>query len=259
MQPLVGVLSDLSISPYRRRRYILLGTGILVPATLLLAFSTSVSSALIDVFRTGLADWDPARQEALQDMNKFIAVVSILFIYMSINILQPASRALILDVVPTSQHSRANAWNGRMTHIGNIGGYAAGWCDLSSWRAIAWVGGGQFRKCAVLSVIGVTICSLITSIAIKEDIRESSEGSMVTGFMAKMKEAFHHIWQTARRLPRPVRRICLVQFFALMGWFPFLFYATEWVIEIQERETGKRPIKGDLDDRVAEIGSLALL
>lgn len=258
MQPLVGVMSDLSTSRFRRRQYILLGLGILVPATLVLSASTAISSTLVDIFRTGLADWDPARQDAVDDVDKFVAVISIVFMYLSINMIQPASRALILDAAPLSQHSRANAWNGRMTHLGNIGGYAAGYCDLSSWKATAWIGGGQFRKCAVLSVVGATICSLITCIAIQENPREDSEGSVADGLTAKIREAVHHIWQTIRRLPRPVRRICLVQLFAFMAWFPFLFYATEWVIELQQREANKID-EGAIDDEDAEIGSFALL
>jgi solute carrier family 45 protein 1/2/4 len=38
----------------------------------------------------------------------------------------------------------------------------------------------------------------------------------------------HSIWT----LPAPVQRVCNVQFFAWMGWFPFLFYSTTWVAEI---------------------------
>jgi solute carrier family 45 protein 1/2/4 len=258
MQPLVGVLSDLSISKYRRRRYILIGLAILIPSTLLLSTSTATSSVLVDIFRTGLADWDPRRQEAVEEVDKLVAVISIVFMYLSINMIQPASRALILDSAPLSQHSRANAWSGRMTHLGNIGGYAAGMTDLSSWKAVAWIGGGQFRKCGILSLIGAAICSLITCVGIKEESREDFEGSVAEGIIAKIREAVYHIWQTMRRLPRPVRRICLVQLFAFAAWFPFLVYASEWVIELQQRESNKMG-DGDIDDKDAEKGSFALL
>lgn len=258
MQPLVGVFSDLSVSKYRRRRYILIGLALLIPATLLLSTSTSIASILVDVFRTGLADWDPARQDAVQEVDKLVAVVSIVFMYLSINMIQPASRALILDATPPSQHSRANAWSGRMTHLGNVGGYAAGMTDLSSWKSIAWLGGGQFRKCAIVSLVGATICSLVTCVSIKEEVREDSEGSAADGLVAKVREASYHIWQTMRRLPRPVRRICLVQLFAFAAWFPFLVYASEWVIELQQRESNKID-DGDIDDKDAEKGSFALL
>lgn len=44
-------------------------------------------------------------------------------------------------------------------------------------------------------------------------------------------EIFRNIWN----LPKPIQRICNVQFFAWIGWFPFLFYSTTWVAEIYNK------------------------
>lgn len=44
-----------------------------------------------------------------------------------------------------------------------------------------------------------------------------------------------NIWRVFKKLPAELQRICNVQFFAWMGWFPFLFYATTWVAEILHR------------------------
>jgi solute carrier family 45 protein 1/2/4 len=258
MQPIVGVLSDLSTSQYRRRKYILAALIALTTSTLILAFSHPLSSALVDIFHTGLADWDPARKEALTAINKFVAVVSFVILDLSINSLQAASRALILDTAPPSQHSKANAWHGRMTHAGNVVGYAAGWCNLSSSVVLSWLGGDQFRKYAVVSIIGLITCTLITCVSIKEQAREPIEGSASVGFIARMKEATYHIWQSLRRLPRAIRRICLVQLFAFMGWFPFLFYSSQWIIEVHQKQVNS-PTSGKVDDEAAEKGSFALL
>jgi hypothetical protein len=35
---------------------------------------------------------------------------------------------------------------------------------------------------------------------------------------------FAYIWKAFRFLPRPIQTLCNTQFFAWMGWFPFLFY-----------------------------------
>lgn len=66
-----------------------------------------------------------------------------------------------------------------------------------------------------------------------------------------------NIWRALRKLPEELQRICNVQFFAWMGWFPFLFYSTTWVGEILSRyDRGDR----DGDGTVAErAGSFALL
>src|SRR5690554_5972486 len=61
------------------------------------------------------------------------------------------------------------------------------------------------------------------------------------------------IWRAFRKLPAEIQRICNVQFFAWMGWFPFLFYATTWFGEILNR-TGDHP--GTVAERA---GSFALL
>lgn len=44
-----------------------------------------------------------------------------------------------------------------------------------------------------------------------------------------------NIWRAFRTLPVEIQRICNVQFFAWMGWFPFLFYSTTWIAEILNR------------------------
>lgn len=43
---------------------------------------------------------------------------------------------------------------------------------------------------------------------------------------------FFYIWRAFRFLPRPIQTLCNTQFFAWMGWFPFLFYSTQWVSDI---------------------------
>lgn len=46
---------------------------------------------------------------------------------------------------------------------------------------------------------------------------------------------FADIFQNITNLPKPIQDICNVQFFAWIGWFPFLFYSTTWVAEIYDR------------------------
>lgn len=289
-QPLIGVLSDLSTSRCRRRQYILSSTLVLSLSTLTLAFSGPISTLLCDILHTGLADWDPRRKEAVKQINQGLAILAFWILDLSINALQASARALILDATPNNMHSRANAWHGRMTHVGNVVGYAAGWADLGSSRALAWLGGDQFRKFAVVSIIGVTTCAVITSVSIQEayslpgdTVLPSSAASQHTAmsptddhprqarqrsrppsptFSKLMGEALGHIWHSIRRLPRAVRRVCVVQLFAFMGWFPFLFYATEWLIETRQAEREAHHAKlggGDVTDKDKEMGSLALL
>ena len=44
-------------------------------------------------------------------------------------------------------------------------------------------------------------------------------------FHSKMRDVFENIRHAIWNLPTPIRRVCFVQLFAFMGWFPFLFYS----------------------------------
>ena len=48
---------------------------------------------------------------------------------------------------------------------------------------------------------------------------------LTADYRSSMREILQNIWITIWNLPRPIRRVCYVQLFAFMGWFPFLFYS----------------------------------
>jgi hypothetical protein len=62
-QPLIGAISDSSLSKYRRRWWIVASTTLLTVSGLALAFTEPVASGLVSVFKGGLGDWDPERQK----------------------------------------------------------------------------------------------------------------------------------------------------------------------------------------------------
>lgn len=69
-----------------------------------------------------------------------------------------------------------------------------------------------------------------------------------------------NIWRAFNKLPGELQRICNVQFFAWMGWFPFLFYTTSWVGEILHRhDDDNPPSSGDPTAEIERAGSFALL
>lgn len=112
-------------------------------------------------------------------------------------------QALILDQSPRAQQVTANAWHGRMTHIANIFGYLAGYLNLGRWDAISWVGGGQFRKLAVLSCVVMTACVAVTCWTQEEKVgrTEPTDGGGVMGVVNSVGSAI-------RNLPLSVRRVC---------------------------------------------------
>jgi solute carrier family 45, member 1/2/4 len=84
------------------------------------------------------------------------------------------------------------------------------------------------------------------------------------------KEGIFHIfvviYKTLFSLPNRIRAICFIQFFAWLGWFPFLFFSSTWVGEVYQRYDQPNEPKGDTKDRpkdavadIARVGSMALV
>lgn len=67
------------------------------------------------------------------------------------------------------------------------------------------------------------------------------------------------ILKTTLNLPDRIQAICWIQFWAWIGWFPFLFYSTTWVGEVYFRyHPESRASKDTLGD-VGRVGSLSLV
>ena len=104
------------------------------------------------------------------------------------------------------------------------------------------LGGDQFRKFCVVVMIILVITVAITCVSQDEkertaDIRDKKERCdfqalssaeeivLTPNLSSKFVDVLKNIWNAVVHLPKPIRRVCYVQFFAFMGWFPFLFYA----------------------------------
>lgn len=91
-----------------------------------------------------------------------LAVFAFYVLDFSLNGIQAALRALVLDMVPSFQQTDANAYLARMTNIGNIIGYGVGYINLSASPALRWVGGGQFRKLCIVAIFCLVVAVTIT-------------------------------------------------------------------------------------------------
>lgn len=278
-QPIIGSLSDSSTSNHGKRRNYMIGSSIFISfSTLILAFSNPISNFLIDLFNIGLGNWDPIRRDYLIFLVQLISIIAFWLLDFSLNALQTVSRALILDSINENQMSNANAWQGKMTSIGNIFGYFVGYINLNQSRYLDWLGNqkgneesNQFRKFSIISIVSLLMCVSITCLTTKEyqDTRQEQIGINIS-FREKLKNLLKNLKNTIKYLPNSVKRICFVQFFAFMGWFPFLFYSTTYLIGLREREQSERKrnqptefgveMKGESSkERNEEIASLAML
>lgn len=167
--------------------------------------------------------------------SRFIANAAILFavllIYVldfSINVIQAAIRAFIVDNAPTHQQDSANAWASRLTGVGSIIGYLFGYVNLPKY--LWFFGDSQFKVLCFVASTALATTLLISCITIKErDPRlEGDPVEQKSGVLA----FFNHLRHAVRRLPPQIRKICIVQCWAWLGWFPFLFYTTTYIAEI---------------------------
>lgn len=249
-QPVIGAISDSSTSKYRRRYWIALSTAVLVVSTLTLAYCQDIALFFVDLFRTGAGDWDPKQRRQASNVAIGLAVISFYLLDFALNALQASLRNLLLDITPPEQLSAANAWHSRMSQAGNIVGYGFGFLPLASLPIIRLLGGDQFRKFCVLVMFVLVITVWITCYTQVEEeriLQRQSEGTL--------REIWNNIYIAVVALPKPVRRVCYVQIFAFMGWFPFLFYSTTYIGQIMAQQYDREPDK----DLATRTGALAML
>jgi len=249
-QPLIGAISDSSTSKYRRRLWIASSTVVLLISTLILAYCQGIAAFFVDLFGGGAGDWDPKRAQQVSNTAIGLAVVSFYLLDFALNALQASLRNLLLDITPSSQLNAGNAWHSRMSQAGNIIGFGFGFLPLANLPILRLLGGSQFRKFCVLAMIILVITVWITCWTQEEQERRQTSKNQ-----GQLREILSNIYSAIVKLPKPIRRVCFVQVFAFMGWFPFLFYATTYVGQVMAYENKKEP-DAELATR---MGALAML
>lgn len=254
-QPLIGALSDHASSKQwifrkmgRRRPFVILSAMLTIVATLCIGYAKEIADLLHSQDLSPPLNLTPSK-DPQQNFAAMIAVIAFYVLDFSLNALQATCRALIMDIPPLEQQSYGNAWGARMIHLGNLVGYFMGFIDLTS--ALPWLGTHQVQILCVVACIILVLAVGTTCIFAKENVPEPRQGG------GKWYEAFIYMFRAIRHLPDPIQRVCNVQFFAWMGWFPFLFYSTTWVAEVYARWYDPR--KEDFITRATRAGSFALL
>lgn len=214
VQPLVGALSDKTVSPFGRRRPYLLG-GALIASLALLVFP---NSANVTQFLYNITGIDFPALTAL-----FIAAIMIWVIDACINIAQGPYRALIPDVVPQEQHSIANSFISLAIGLGSV--VAAGTAPFLKWAFDYQMSiNAQF----IMAAVAFTLAMLWTCITIKEhSIRKDVELAHVA---EKNEESFWDSLKNFFAMSPEVSKICLMQFFTWIGTMCLLINFTQYSI-----------------------------
>ncbi|KAI0972520.1 major facilitator superfamily domain-containing protein [Xylaria arbuscula] len=247
VQPIVGTIADRSTSRWGRRRpFILTGAIISALFLLLLGFTEDIVSFLVE------------DKKSAQHLTISAAVVAIYAVDFSINAVMSAARSLVVDTLPIEKQQTGSAWGSRMSAIGHGIAFATGAIDLPSLLGKS-LGETQFKQLTVLAALGLVGTCGITCWAVTERrlLSPPSKSNKEDG----LYQVASHIWTTIVYLPPRIRAICMAQFWAWIGWFPFLFYSTTWIGETYFRYDAPHDAKQSKDalGEVGRVGSKAFI
>ncbi|RHZ86718.1 hypothetical protein Glove_46g92 [Diversispora epigaea] len=249
MQPLIGAISDKCTFKLGRRRPFMIIGGLLVCLSMAgIAYSMEWAAILLGK-KPSLIEF--GNDDEVRKMAITVAVISFYCLDFSLNAVQASCRSLILDIPPLHQQETGNAWAGRMMHIGNVIGYFTGFLDLKA--IFSFLGDSQVKILCIISCIVFILALLVTCLSVKEVIYETSaiEDSR------PWYHTFIYIYRAFKYLPVPIQKICNVQFFSWMGWFPFLFFSTSWITSVYARTHSTQ--EKDFFEVSTRYGSFALL
>ena len=213
VQPIVGRLSDKTVSPFGRRRPYLLGGAILASLALwLFPNSAGIANFLHNLTGLNLPSWSAL----------LVAAIMIWIIDACVNVAQGPYRALIPDVVPQEQHSIANSYISLAIGLGSV--VAAGTAPF-----LKWVFNYQMSIEAqfIMAALAFTLGMAWTCITIKERKSEKIENrdnneTKKESFIDSVKEFF--------ALSPEVSKICLMQFFTWIGTMCMMIFFTQYSV-----------------------------
>ncbi|KAG6008598.1 hypothetical protein E4U21_004238 [Claviceps maximensis] len=255
--PYVGILSDnCRVRWGRRRPFMIGGTVATVVGLLFLGWTREIVGGVL-----GLLGADP-ESKAVKVVIIMAAVAAIYVLDIAINTVQAAIRAFIVDCAPAHQQEEANAMASRVTGFGNILGYLAGYVNLPTY--LWFLGDNQFKILCVIASIGLTATIALSTVVIHER-NPRLDGSSFIKKSPSIFSFFFHIFTSIKRLPPQTMRVCQVQFFAWVGFFPLLFYTSSYIGEIYAQpflEKNPNMTAEELDalyEKATRIGTFALL
>ncbi|PWY92759.1 MFS general substrate transporter [Aspergillus heteromorphus CBS 117.55] len=246
IQPLIGVIADRSRSKWGRRRpFMIVGSFLVALCLLVLGWTTEIVNMFVK------------EPEKAKNATIALAVLSIYAVDFAINVVQACCRSLIVDTLPIPLQQTGSAWATRMSAIGQLIGYVIGSIDtVSIFGAI--IGDTQFKQMTVFAAFSLIGAVFVTCFAVKERVLITARDSDSN---AGALQVISQLVKTTMDLPPRIQAICWAQFWAWIGWFPFLFYSTTWVGETYFRyEVPKDAIHpSDMLGEVGRVGSLSLV
>lgn len=215
VQPLVGALSDKTVSPLGRRRPYLIGGALLASIALwIFPNSAGVANFLHNITGLNLPVWTAL----------FIAAIMIWIIDACVNVAQGPYRALIPDVVPPEQYSLANSYISLAIGLGSV--VAAGAAPFLKYFFNYQMSiPAQF----IMAALAFTLGMLWTCITIKE--HQNKKEMIKEAAAAEVQEdTFIDSLKNFFALSPEVSKICIMQFFTWIGTMCMMIFFTQYSV-----------------------------
>jgi len=210
-QPVVGAHSDSCISRFGRRKPYIVGGTI---GTIICLLGLASAKETVSLF--GQRRWGSGSQQN-EVVVKAVAVFWVYALNLAIQPLQAGVRAFIVESCPSQQQVEASAWVARFNNLGSMFAF---FLQLGIHCLPAWLGTSRFMALSVLAsavLVIVVSLSLMASEGSKPELEASEEQSSNPSMLITLISS-------ARSMPPKSWLVCKVQFFAWLGWFPFLYY-----------------------------------
>ncbi|TVY27464.1 General alpha-glucoside permease [Lachnellula hyalina] len=213
LQPYIGYKSDFCAHRWGRRRpFMIYGTLATIICINLLSWTSEIIrliSYILGASAHGLGN---------KSVIQVFAITLVWALNIAIQPVQSSIRALIVDACPNSQAAQANSFASFAVIVGSAIGYGCGFIEIP--KVAEWFHDPQFKGLALIASVSLGVAVMITSTMIEEKPVENDAADYERSGVLQI---WSEIWKSIRTLPSTIKTICIVQFFAWLAWFPFLF------------------------------------
>jgi solute carrier family 45 protein 1/2/4 len=161
------------------------------------------------------------------------AAVLVVALNISIQPVQMSARAMVVEGVDRRWQTRASAWASYMTGAGNIVGYVCGWVGIEKVLDLPNLKHFQMLSLVASTALMTTVlinCSTIRQELCTRRAGYAQVGDRASSVIARLASIPRELFDCFNTVPQNIRKVFQIQFWAWMGWFPFLYYSTRCVV-----------------------------
>lgn len=163
--------------------------------------------------------------QAVRPFVNVFAILGVCALSASVQPLQCALRAIVLDLCPPRQQVQAQSWVARVSGLGQILGCVAGIVYVPQADLLGAI--TTFRLLSIATLFAVNVCVTVTCFGIEGEPGHNSVRKLDVA--ASASSVMTDLFRSSNAAEKLTRRVFLIQCFSWMGWFSFLFYNTRYV------------------------------